>query len=372
MKIAIIADPLDNQTAGVHSYTKHLVSALIKHKDNHEIVVIREKKDPDLLGCQQIAIPNIKLPIGLASLRLFFVIPFILRREKVDVVIEPAHFGPFNLPAKMTRVTMIHDLTPFLFPQYHRWHSQWLQQTFLKTILKRTDIILSNSKNTSRDIETTFPFAKEKIKTIYLGKDEFYKPAINNSALSALGIQQPYFHFVGTIEPRKDLRTLLRAYTKFRQTNENKVQLVIAGGKGWKSDAFFKDYENHSFRDDIILTGYVDKSCLPVLHTYSIALIYPSIYEGFGLPILEALSCGGTVITAQNSSLTEVGGGLALYFATNNEQSLYEVMQMAVEFQVTDETRESRLSWAAQFSWDNYAIQLLQHLKSHRSSNVND
>ena len=371
MKVAIIADPLDNQSAGVHSYTRHLVQSMIRNRGSHEILLIREKEDPQLEGCRQIAVPNTRHPVGYASLRLFFIIPRLLKREEVDVVIEPAHFGPFNLPDTIKRVTMIHDLTPIIFPEFHRWHSSFLQRVFLKRILRKTDLILSNSNNTSRDLKRIFPTTENKIMTLHLGKDPYYKPVESRKALQRLGIETPYFHYVGTIEPRKDLNTLLEAYRLFRSAHpENRVQLVIAGKKGWKSNDFYTALESHPYRKDILITGYLPKETLPVLHTHSTAMIYPSLYEGFGLPVLEALSCGATVITCRNSSLTEVGGDKALYFETGDPRDLMKTMNVAMDMEITDKIREERIQWSDKFSWTDYARELFrkmeQLIKDHR------
>jgi glycosyltransferase involved in cell wall biosynthesis len=365
MRIAIIADPLDNQRAGVHVYTRNLVDTLIRNKGSHEIILLREKIDPELKDCEQYEVPNTRLPIGFASLRLFFLIPFLLRRKKVDVVIEPAHFGPFNLPSSIYRVTMIHDLTPLLFPQHHRWHSQWLQRIFLKRILRRTDLVLSNSHNTSKDIVHTFPFTKGKVQTIHLGKDTYFTRADSDSALTDLGISDPFFHYVGTIEPRKGLLTLLQAYKLFRDDQPDiPIKLVIAGGKGWKSEAFYEACEKHPYKQDVILTGFVKKSMLPILHTFSKALIYPSTYEGFGLPILEALSCGANVITARNSSLTEVGGEEVTYFETNNADDLYQKMVDIDRAEITSTDIQRRIEWSKSFDWNEYGQTLISLLEN--------
>jgi len=170
MKIAIIADPLDNQSAGVHTYTRQLVRSIAEFDTENEYILIREKKDPNL-PFEQIAIPNIHLPIGFSAFRLFFIIPLILRFKKIDAVLEPAHFGPFNLPKRIKRITMIHDLTPIIFPQYHRYHSQILQRIFLRRILRKADMILSNSQNTSKDLAyyiEVIPRKKEGRSAIFL------------------------------------------------------------------------------------------------------------------------------------------------------------------------------------------------------------
>src|SRR6185295_4219377 len=126
---------------------------------------------------KQIPIRNTRLPIGFASLRLFFIVPFILRRKKADVVLEPAHFGPFNLSKKIKRVTIIHDLTPILFPELHRWHSQILQKIFLRGILNKANLIITNSENTSKDVCRVYPSNCSKVKRIYPGISDSFKPS---------------------------------------------------------------------------------------------------------------------------------------------------------------------------------------------------
>jgi glycosyltransferase involved in cell wall biosynthesis len=236
-KIAIIADPLDNQSAGVHVFTKELINALIEMGKGEQLVLVREKYDP-ALDVEQIVVPNIRLPIGFASLRLFFIIPFLLRNRGVAAVFEPAHFGPFNLPRRIKKLTMIHDLTPLIFPEHHRWHSQLLQKIFLKGILRKTDWVFTNSKHTSRDVIQFFPFTEKKTQHLYLGKHLAFQPTEKPERLIELGITKPYFVYVGTIEPRKNLALLLEAFATFCSNNNQETELVIAGQMGWKSESF--------------------------------------------------------------------------------------------------------------------------------------
>jgi len=358
MKIAILADPLDNQSAGVHTYTKQLVEALIKYDTKNEYLLIREKKDPTL-PITQIAIPNIRLPIGFASLRLFFIIPFLLRLKNVDAVLEPAHFGPFNLPKRIKRITMIHDLTPLLFPQYHRFHSQILQRIFLKRILRKADIILSNSENTSKDLTQFFPFAIPKIKTILLGRDTDFRPTSSKLYLTKSKIAAPYFLCTGTIEPRKNLTVLLEAYQLFRDQTKEKVLLIFVGEKGWKTENFFSKLKIHPYRKDIILTGFVEKTDLVEIYSHALALVYPSFYEGFGLPVLEALSCGTRIICSSSSSLPEVGGHVSLYFQPEDIKGLLAHMQTVHgDFKQGIQYKEVLINQAHRFSWMEYVEQL--------------
>lgn len=360
MRIAILADPLDNQRAGVHVFTKELIDAIIALGKADQLILIREKVDENL-DVEQIAVPNIHLPIGFASLRLFFVIPYILRKHKIDAVFEPAHFGPFNLPKKIKRITMIHDLTPILLPQYHRWHSQILQRIFLKSILKNTDWILTNSRHTQEDVQKVFPFANAKTSYVYLGKHPSFKPTPNPSRISQLGLKKPYFMYVGTIEPRKNLLTLFKSFELFCMENSS-VDLVIVGQLGWKSEEFEAALKKHPFRNRIHLTGFVAFSDLPILYTHSIALVYPSEYEGFGLPIIEALACGTQVIAANNSSLKEIGEGAAVFFDTHNPEDLYEKMRLVYDLSPEDDFK-TRIQHADNFSWKKCAESFLEKIE---------
>lgn len=357
MKIAILADPLDNQSAGVHTYTKQLIDALSTYDTKNEYIIVREKVDPDL-PFEQIAIPNIRLPVGFASLRLFFIIPFILRLKNVDAIFETAHFGPFNLPKRIKRLTMIHDLTPILFPQYHRFHSQLLQKVFLKRILRKADLIISNSQNTSADLVKVYPFTKSKIQTILLGRDTSFKPVTSRNYLDEHNISKPYFLYAGTNEPRKNLELLLDAYAEFRMKNEAEVLLLIVGQQGWKTSRFYKKLREHKFNADIILTGYVEKQELVEIYSNALVLVYPSHYEGFGLPILEAHSCGTQVICSNNSSLPEVGGDVAFYFDPNDVDELCSKLEMAFKkYTNTPEYKKKFIDQADKFSWENYIVE---------------
>jgi glycosyltransferase involved in cell wall biosynthesis len=364
MRIAILADPIDNQKAGIHVYAKALVKALEGNSDGHEFILIRGKRDVSIQKFRQVIVPNTRLPIGFATIRLLFIIPVICRMLKVDAVWELAHFGPFNLPKKVNRFTTIHDLTPIKFPEYHRWHSQMLQKLFLKKILRKASLIFSNSNNTTRDIISYYPEVKSKIHTAYLGVEELFKPDGDIEKIKKYHIEPPYFLFTGTIEPRKNLVTLLEAYTIFREKSEREIQLVIAGGKGWKSGRFFDALAQHTYKQDIVLPGYVDRTDLPALYTHALAFIYPSVYEGFGFPVLEAMRCGTPCIVANNSSLVEIGGDAALFFDTYDAESLASPMlALAAQPDMIENLSEKSLRQSRKFTWKRYVDRVLEAIR---------
>lgn len=355
MRIVILADPLDNQSAGIHYYTRNLVKGLGEIDKSGEYYIIRRKKDKLFPAERQIIIKNYRFP-GYAAWRMFVLIPYKLRKLKADVVVEPAHFGPFNLPRRMKRVTMIHDLTPILFPQYHRFHSQLLQRIFLKRILKRAKLILTNSDNTSRDLVAFLPASVNKTKRIYLGHDESIKKTVGTDVYK-YNNGKPYFLYTGTIEPRKNLVILMKAYALFRDKSASEHQLLITGGKGWKSRDFYAELQKHPYKDDIVITGYVPREDLPALYSHAIAFVFPSLYEGFGLPVVEAMSCGTPCLLSNSSSLPEVGGDAALYFDPHNPAMLASLMQkVATNKELSETLSDKAIKQAEKFSWKKHVI----------------
>lgn len=355
-RIAIIADPIDNQYGGVHTYTAEMVKALVQYDERNKYIVLRQKDSKDFPSIEQYVVPNHRSILGYQSLRLFVIIPHLLRRLDVDVVVEPAHFGPFNLPAGVARVTVIHDLTPIHFPHFHKFHSQLLQKIFLGRIIDRADVIISNSDSTSRDIGETYGCSRHKIRKLYPGREEWIRRSEDREIWRRYDLPMKYFLFVGTIEPRKNLPCLLRAYRGFREETEYEYGLIIVGQVGWKSTGFTRELASHPYRKDIRMLGYVARNELPALYSFADAMIYPSTYEGFGLPILEAMSCATPCIISDNSSLPEVGGDAVLYFASDDDHALRGQMVRIA----SDEKLRSNLSCKALgrsrfFSWERYA-----------------
>ena len=367
MRIGIIADPIDNQSAGVHVYTKEMVLSLIAQDRVNEYIIIRQKQgeeiDKSYTHVKEIVISNTSLPIGYASLRLFFIIPFVLRREKVDIVIEPAHFGPFNLPKKIKRITVIHDLTPILFPEWHRWHSGLLQKIFLPHILKRTDFILTNSLTTENELHRIYPFTKSKTWMIYPGFKNLV--TVNNETEFIEKYQTAaisYFLFVGTLEPRKNLSLLLDAFSIYKTKRTSTTKLIIAGGKGWKNEAFFERLNQHPFKNDIVITGYLSNEELSFLYQNALAFIYPSQYEGFGFPVIEAMSAGTQVITTAETSMDEITSPYSITFRNNDQEDLADKMLSIVPIFLDSSKIKDLKLVAKKYDWFKFANKLIEKL----------
>jgi glycosyltransferase involved in cell wall biosynthesis len=359
MRIVIIADCIDTQNAGIHVYTQNMIETLEK-LSQVEIICIRIKNGSDIHFKNDIIVPGIIPFIKKDPFRIFISIPRIIRKINPDIVIEPAHFGPFNLPSKIKRVTIIHDLTPIKFPQWHNWFSRNLQRLFLPSILKRASLVITNSENTKKDLSETYPLTKEKARLIYPGIDPFFLLSENEIIYN----KEPFFLSVGTIEPRKNFSMLLDAFQLFRESTNSNYSLIICGGKGWKNKSFYQKLKNHPFKNDIKILGYVNKEELKKMYSTTTAFIYPSLYEGFGFPVIEAMSCGAPCIVSNRSSLPEAGGDAALFFNPENTSELcVHLTQLSNSNELQKELLIRGLNQIRKFDWRNFAFSMLDALK---------
>lgn len=363
-KLLFIAFPLDNQQAGIHRYTREVIKALdSKISSEFSLTIVRHKKVSVFNNINTISIPRYKYFIGWYSLVLFFIIPLIAIIKKYNVVIDPSHFGPFNLPKKIKRITIIHDLTPILYPQFHKIVGRELQKRFLPTILKKASLIIANSKNTKSDLETVYPITKGKTEFIYLGINNEFKPEpFTEELLVKIGNTKPYLLFLGTIEPRKNIELLLDAYEKLMFKNQINHKLVLCGGSGWKNENIYTKIKNHPYKEDILVLGFTKKENLNALYSNADLFIYPSLYEGFGFPPLEAMSCGTKCLLPYNSSLKEVGEGIAYFY---HEQTSKALAQGIMDALYKDfDTKKTRSIIETKFSWPKYATEFLEFMKT--------
>jgi len=264
---------------------------------------------------------------------------------------------------KAKRVAFIHDLTTILYPDHHVKSNVFLHKERFKNIHK-IDAILTNSEYTKKDIVEHLQIKPEKVFVTYLGADEKFKPldALSvNPIIAKYRIQKPYILFVGTLEPRKNVQNIIKAFNQLKKTHKIPHQLVLAGQKGWKFDDIFKEIELSEFKSDIIHIGYADDSDVPALMSGAEVFVYPSLYEGFGLPVLEAMKCGVPVITSNISSMPEVGGDACLYVEPESVSQLADKLLMLINSKdLQAELSKKGIKRAGFFSWEKCAVDTLK------------
>ncbi len=365
-KVLLLARSLDQQSAGIHVYAKNLIAHLDNFgshdKFEYWIARVDNKVMLPLTNVKQAFFKNKYRIPAFGPIRLFFLIPRFANKNKFDVVVELSHFGPFNLNKKTKRVTVLHDLTPVLFSHFHTFFSSFLQKLFLPRILKRADLIIANSINTKEDIYKVYPSIKTKTEAIYLGVSKKFNSENSKTKenLSHYGVSNNYILYLGTIEPRKNLTTLLRAYEIFRDTTDLKIDLVIAGKSGWKNEEFNEALKKSKFIEDIKITGYVDSKDIFPFYANCDVFVYPSEYEGFGIPVIEALRSGAQVICANNSSLLEFGEELVFYFDTHKPDSLAQMLKQVLIKKERKTFSQTKLK--EKYSWESYVTKFEQQL----------
>lgn len=233
---------------------------------------------------------------------------------KYDVYHQPDYI-PHKFHGKT--VVTVHDMSHKVYPEYHPWKRVAVRNIF-EGRMKNADVILTDSESSKKEIMKYWNITSEKIHVTYLGIDARYyeynfNAKDNFELVSKWKIPDNYILFVGTIEPRKNLQRLIRAFDMYKASVQDNLKLVLAGGKGWLSESIYEEAAKVGCAKDIMFTGYFPERLKPALYAKAKALVYPSLYEGFGLPILEAMVLGTPVLTSNISSMPEVAGDMGVY-----------------------------------------------------------
>lgn len=241
------------------------------------------------------------------------ILPRVIGKRKIDLL----HAAGFTLPLNVSckSVITIFDMTFFTMPKMHLPSKIAYFRTMVPLALKKADKIIAISNQTKSDIIKCFKIREDKIEVIYIGAGREFKVIGDNLAIEKIkekySLPKKYILFVGTIEPRKNIKGLMHAYAELKKKGcEHK--LVIAGKRGWHYDDIFETVRRLKLNSDIIFTDYVLSQDLPFIYNGASIFVYPSFYEGFGMPVLEAMSCGVPVVTSNISSLPEVTGQAAI------------------------------------------------------------
>jgi glycosyltransferase involved in cell wall biosynthesis len=278
-----------------------------------------------------------------------------------DILHANNYFCPKNLQhAKL--VYTLYDLSYLIYPE---WTTEANRLACFNGVFNASlyaDFMIAISENTKNDFLHFFPhYPADKIKVVYLGS-RFSKSEGVKKSKSLKRLQTDKFWLtVGTIEPRKNQKKLLAAYAKLKAKQQNSLPLVLAGGKGWMMDDFLQYIHKLGLEDDVITLGYVDENELHWLYHNCFAMVYPSVFEGFGLPVLEAMSLGAAVITSNVSSLPEIVDTAGILVDPHQDEALMQAMlRLSDDDDYRKTLQERALTRAQLFSWDHAAQEVLQ------------
>jgi alpha-1,3-rhamnosyl/mannosyltransferase len=345
MRITIDATSLLLRSAGVKNYTYHWIEHLRRQAGaGEEIRAFPLLGDLPTLDHETSALPFFATAPRLAFLAASnWLTPMLLDWALADSDVFHASNMVHRVPRRTRLTATLHDLTSLLMPQLHTAGNIRADRTFFDRILRRADALISVSENTRQDAIRLLRIAPEKITTIHSGIPEVYFSAAPTKRL------RPYVLYVGSIEPRKNLPVLLDAWKQLAADLRDQFELVIAGPAGWSSEATIA-----RIRAEATYVGYVPEADLPGLVAGATAFVYPSLYEGFGFPVVQAMAAGVPVVTSSTSCLPEITGGAALLAdprsATEIAAALTKVLEspsLRAEFSARGRERAQHYRWEA-------------------------
>lgn len=350
MRIGIDARPLSYRLTGIGMYLKHLLDALQPASGGHDVYLISNTHidyDP--------ANPRWHKVEGRVSRKLTSTAwmqgcaPIIAMHLGLDLFWSPRHHLPLGLPPGIRTVVTIHDVVHRRYPQTMGLANLLVERLLMRVSLMRAQAVITDARSTQHDLQRWYHLPQDKLHCIHPGVPLFAKSSSAGSSLPNLPLK--YLLFVGTLDPRKNFDRLFEAFGHLDPARRN-LHLVLVGARGWKNRAFLQRLEDSSLRPFVRVTGYLTRAQLAELYRHALCLVFPSLYEGFGFPILEAMALGTPVITSTVSCMPEVAGDAALLVDPRSPQAITAAMQRVI----TDGALRARLIAAGrrrvvQFSW---------------------
>ncbi len=289
-----------------------------------------------------------------------------LWRHPVDVLFVPSHVLP--LFCRVPMVMTIHDVAAMHLPQTYSFVQRWYTIASARFALKRAKAIIVPSVATKKDLEQVLPGYHVPIHVVPLAVDMVQHQVVPQEVvqvvLRTFGITAPYFLFVGRLESKKNVQGILRAYEVFRRLNTSRVQLVLVGKRGVGYEEITQVYEKHPYKNDILFReSWIEQEKVQALYTGATACVYPSLYEGFGLNVLDALSYGVPVIVSDSGSLSELGDDCVVRVSASDTDAIAQAMAtVCTDTAFLTRVKQEGPAYAKTFTWEQTARQTLQVL----------
>ncbi|MDD2646844.1 MAG: glycosyltransferase family 1 protein [Patescibacteria group bacterium] len=364
-----ILNPDHGEGAGIGHYTYQLVRHLlmIDKKNDYFLFFDRsiEKRRLDKFKKENVFIkffPFSQYKRFLPSSYSNFLTSANLMKFKLDVFHSPA----LNLPLAYPGNTIVtaHDLAIYKFPELYTNRQASSLKNVIPQIVQKAKKIIAVSQTTKKDLIDLLQVDKDKIKVIYHGLDKRFLRNTSRQDIdrvkNKLNIKGEYLLFLGTLEKRKNIIRIIEAYERLREKINNGYKLVLAGSPGFGFKEIKKKTSQSKYKNDIIVTGYIMPDDVDPLFEGAKIFIFPTLYEGFGLPVIEAMADRVPVITSNISSLPETSGGNALLVDPYNVSEIYRaILEILTKPGLTQELRREGIKWVAQFDWEATARETL-------------
>jgi glycosyltransferase involved in cell wall biosynthesis len=366
MRIGVDARPIEvSQRAGIQNYVYHV----LKNIDSEDICLFFKSvnnadifKDKINFSSQIIGLPFYRWKMEQLWER--YLLPRKVNKTHIDVFWGGRFYVPGGL--KCRAVATIHDLAFLKIPGLISKDVVKYFDSLIKQSVKSANSFIAISETTKNDFCDLYDVPGERVDIIYNGYDPYFQQEISNEeieiVLKKFEIKQSYILFIGTLEPRKNLRNLFKAYLNSKACKEN-VPLVICGKMGWLQDQFMQEIKPYIESKKVILTGYVTDKELLCLYKRSLFFAFPSLYEGFGIPILEAMAAGVPVLTSGNSSMKELFMDCTEQIDPYDIDSISDGIDRLLDKDLRDTLATKGKKKANNFSWSKCALEHINHFR---------
>jgi len=365
MKIAINCRLwLPGRLEGVGFFLQEVVSRWLEERPDDEFHLFFDRATDIDFSDQKNVIVHIMYPPARHPI-LYWMwfnirVPLKLKRIRPDLFFSPEPLSPTPCPCR--ELITVHDLAYLHFPETFTSRDLKYYQKYMPRFIREADEIISVSEFTKEDIAKHFPLASKKVSVTHNGCRDIFEPmdpADIELFRSEYTDHKPYFFYYGSLNARKNIHNLLRGFQHFKETTGKSHLLVIGGRQGWRTEELERVYKTHPFQSEIRFTGYLEDRKLKDWLGASSALTYISHFEGFGLPVLEAMQSGVAVITTQGSSMEEIAERAGYYV---NPDSPEDISRAMLEVVSNEQGRMKRIQWglkrASHFSWDQTAASI--------------
>ena len=368
MRIAIDYTAAVNQRAGIGRFVRNLVASLVALDPDDQFVLLHASPNAGaevrVPAAQNVWTSEFRFPERWMTIlwhRMRVPLPVEWATGPVDIF----HAPDFVLPPvrRARRVLTVHDLAFLLYPECADARLREYLMGVVPRSVRAADFVVADSANTQNDVICLLGADPARTAVVPGGVEPRFRPASAETVADLryrLGLVEPFILSIGMIEPRKNWHGLIRAYSMLRARQHLPHRLVLAGPRGWLSDVIFEERDRSPFRNDVIFPGFVADEDLPTLYSAADVFAFPSFYEGFGLPPLEAMACGTPVVVSDAASLPEVVGDAGLAVPAEDTEALADTLERALlDNRLRAELRAAGLARAATFTWSAAAEALL-------------
>ena len=291
-------------------------------------------------------------------------IPVVLRKYKADVFVSCDGFC--SLRTKVPQCLVVHDLAFLHYPSFIKRSHLLFYKKYTPKFLNKAASVVTVSEFSKQDIIKQYKTEPTKIDVVFNGVKEIFQP-LNDEDKAATKNKytdgKEYLVYAGAIHPRKNLMNLLKAFSVFKKRQQTNMKLVLTGRLAWKYESFKENLKSYKYRNDVVMTGYVEDSDLVLLIGSAYGMIYPSLLEGFGVPVLEAMRCDVPVITSANSSMQEIAKDAALFADVESHTNIADKMMLLYKDEnLRKELIQKGREVAAVYNWDKTAALLWQSI----------